>query len=169
VPCANSFGIPGSRARHAKTIVNVVTSCEAGRWRRDRRGKATNSTHVFGTTNSSNCPWSSKKSKIVRRSRKRKYPHCSSPSRDATQLWSLWWRETGLRSGEALAVRTEDFDPDCHVLHVRRSVWHRREQAPKLRTRFDSSISRRYWDRFYADTQKEWMATSSTTRAGRVL
>ena len=24
-----------------------------------------------------------------------------------------------------------DFDPDCHVLHVRRSVWHRREQAPK--------------------------------------
>ena len=38
---------------------------------------------------------------------------------------------TGLRIGEALAVRTEDFDPDCHVLHVRRSVWHRREQAPK--------------------------------------
>jgi len=38
---------------------------------------------------------------------------------------------TGLRIGEALAVRTEDFDPDCQVLHVRRSVWHRCEQAPK--------------------------------------
>jgi integrase len=31
---------------------------------------------------------------------------------------------TGLRIGEALAVRTEDFDPDRRVLHVRRSVWH---------------------------------------------
>ncbi len=38
---------------------------------------------------------------------------------------------TGLRIGEALAVRTEDFDPDCQVLHIRRSVWHRCEQAPK--------------------------------------
>lgn len=38
---------------------------------------------------------------------------------------------TGLRIGEALAVRTDDFDPLCHVLHVRRSVWHRCEQAPK--------------------------------------
>jgi integrase len=38
---------------------------------------------------------------------------------------------TGLRIGEALALRTEDFDANCHVLHVRRSVWHRCEQAPK--------------------------------------
>ena len=38
---------------------------------------------------------------------------------------------TGLRLGEAPAVRTEDFDPDCRVLHVQRSLWHRREQAPK--------------------------------------
>jgi integrase len=38
---------------------------------------------------------------------------------------------TGLRIGEALAVRSEDFDPDRRVLHVRRSVWHRREQTPK--------------------------------------
>jgi integrase len=38
---------------------------------------------------------------------------------------------TGLRIGEALAVRTEDFDPGCQVLHVRRSVWHRCEQTPK--------------------------------------
>jgi len=35
---------------------------------------------------------------------------------------------TGLRIGEALALRTEDFDPDCQVLHVKRSVWHRCEQ-----------------------------------------
>ena len=38
---------------------------------------------------------------------------------------------TGLRIGEALAVRTEDFYRDCQVLHVQRSVWHRCEQAPK--------------------------------------
>jgi integrase len=38
---------------------------------------------------------------------------------------------TGLRIGEALALRTEDFDPDCHVLYVKRSIWHRCEQAPK--------------------------------------
>jgi integrase len=47
---------------------------------------------------------------------------------------------TGLRIGEALAVRTDDFDANCQVLHIRRSVWHRCEQTPKLRTRFDSSI-----------------------------
>jgi len=38
---------------------------------------------------------------------------------------------TGLRIGEALAVRTDDFDPLCRVLQVRRTVWRRREQAPK--------------------------------------
>ena len=38
---------------------------------------------------------------------------------------------TGLRIGEALAVRTEDFDPAYQVLHIRRSVWHRCEQVPK--------------------------------------
>src|ERR1700722_13833540 len=27
--------------------------------------------------------------------------------------------------------RTKDFYSDCQVLHVRRSVWHRCEQAPK--------------------------------------
>lgn len=38
---------------------------------------------------------------------------------------------TGLRIGEALALRTEDFDQDCHVPHVKRSVWRRCEQAPR--------------------------------------
>ncbi len=38
---------------------------------------------------------------------------------------------TGLRIGQALALRTADFDPDCYVLHVKRSVWHRCEQPPK--------------------------------------
>jgi integrase len=38
---------------------------------------------------------------------------------------------TGLRIGEALAIRTDDFDPVCRLLQVRRSVWRRREQAPK--------------------------------------
>jgi integrase len=38
---------------------------------------------------------------------------------------------TGLRIGEALALRATDLSPDCHVLHVRRSIWHGNEQLPK--------------------------------------
>lgn len=38
---------------------------------------------------------------------------------------------TGLRIGEALALKHEDLSPDCRVLHVRRSVWHGKEQDPK--------------------------------------
>jgi integrase len=38
---------------------------------------------------------------------------------------------TGLRIGGALAVRTEDFDANCQVPHVRRSLCHRCEQTPK--------------------------------------
>jgi integrase len=46
-------------------------------------------------------------------------------------VWVALVAGTGLRIGEALAVCTEDFDANCQVLHVRRSVWHRCEQAPK--------------------------------------
>ena len=38
---------------------------------------------------------------------------------------------TGLRIGEALALKPTDFGPDCRVLHVRRSLWRGQEQAPK--------------------------------------
>ena len=38
---------------------------------------------------------------------------------------------TGLRIGEALGLKTEDLSDDCSVLHVKRSIWHGREQAPK--------------------------------------
>jgi integrase len=38
---------------------------------------------------------------------------------------------TGLRIGEALAVRSGSFSPDCRVLYVRRSIWHGQEQDPK--------------------------------------
>jgi integrase len=38
---------------------------------------------------------------------------------------------TGLRIGEALAVRPTDFGPDCRVLHVQRSIWRGQEQEPK--------------------------------------
>lgn len=38
---------------------------------------------------------------------------------------------TGLRIGEALALKPTDFGPDCRVLHVRRSIWHGQEQEPK--------------------------------------
>jgi integrase len=38
---------------------------------------------------------------------------------------------TGLRIGEALALRATDFGPDCRVLYVRRSIWRGQEQQPK--------------------------------------
>lgn len=38
---------------------------------------------------------------------------------------------TGLRAGEALALKRTDFSPDSRVLHVMRSIWHGREQSPK--------------------------------------
>jgi integrase len=38
---------------------------------------------------------------------------------------------TGLRIGEALGLKTDDLSDDCSVLHVRRSIWYGREQAPK--------------------------------------
>ena len=38
---------------------------------------------------------------------------------------------TGLRIGEALGLKTDDLNAECTVLHVRRSIWHGREQQPK--------------------------------------
>jgi integrase len=38
---------------------------------------------------------------------------------------------TGLRAGEALALKPTDFSPDFRVLHITRSIWHGREQDPK--------------------------------------
>jgi integrase len=63
---------------------------------------------------------------------------------------------TGLRIGEALAVRSEDLDPDHRVLHVRRRVWHRREQ--KLLTRFE--FLRGYTER------KGWLPFHDASRTG---
>jgi integrase len=57
---------------------------------------------------------------ILSNTRKRKY----------VMLFSLL-AATGLRIGEALALRSTDFGPDCRVLRVRRSVWRGTEQEPK--------------------------------------
>lgn len=38
---------------------------------------------------------------------------------------------SGLRIGEALALKDTDFSLDCRILTVSRSIWHGREQAPK--------------------------------------
>jgi integrase len=38
---------------------------------------------------------------------------------------------TGLRAGEALAMKATDFSSDFRVLRVTRSIWHGREQEPK--------------------------------------
>jgi hypothetical protein len=35
---------------------------------------------------------------------------------------------TGLRIGEALGLKTDDLNAECTILHVRRSIWHGREQ-----------------------------------------
>jgi integrase len=54
----------------------------------------------------------------------------STKKRKHVMLFSLL-AATGLRVGEALALRSTDFGPDCRVLHVRRSVWRGNEQEPK--------------------------------------
>jgi len=74
---------------------------------------------------------------------------------------------TGLRIGEALAVRTEDFDPAYQVLHIRRSVWHRCEQAPKTPNAIRlvdipealAQVVRRYAE------GKEWLPLHDESRA----
>jgi len=38
---------------------------------------------------------------------------------------------TGLRIGEALALKRSDLSPDCRSLNVQRSIWHGKEQEPK--------------------------------------
>jgi integrase len=38
---------------------------------------------------------------------------------------------TGLRIGEALALKPTSFAPDCRIAYVRRSIWRGKEQAPK--------------------------------------
>jgi integrase len=38
---------------------------------------------------------------------------------------------SGLRIGEALALKATDFSPDFRVIRVTRSIWRTREQAPK--------------------------------------
>jgi len=38
---------------------------------------------------------------------------------------------TGLRIGEALALKRTDLSPDCALLFVKRSIWHGQEQEPK--------------------------------------
>jgi integrase len=54
-----------------------------------------------------------------------------SPSRERV-LFSLL-AGTGLRIGEALALKREDFSEDFLTLRVTRSLWHGDEQAPKTR------------------------------------
>ena len=51
-------------------------------------------------------------------------------TRKYTMLFALL-AGTGLRIGEALALRPSDFGPDRRVLHLGRSIWHGQEQQPK--------------------------------------
>ena len=38
---------------------------------------------------------------------------------------------SGLRAGEALALKTENLSPDCRVIRVRSTLWNGHEQPPK--------------------------------------
>lgn len=38
---------------------------------------------------------------------------------------------SGLRIGEALALKETSFSPDCRIVYVRRSIWQGQEQTPK--------------------------------------
>jgi integrase len=51
------------------------------------------------------------------------------PYREAVLITLL--AGTGLRIGEALALRATDFSLDFRVIHVTRSIWRGREQSPK--------------------------------------
>jgi integrase len=76
---------------------------------------------------------------------------------------------TGLRIGEALALRTEDFDPQCRVLQVRRSVWRRREQAPKTLNAIRPVDIPESLAHVLCRYIKEKKGHLFTTRAGRLL
>jgi integrase len=58
---------------------------------------------------------------------------------------------TGLRIGEALAVRADDFDPTCRVLQYREVYGGGASKHRRLRTRFDSLISPSHWRKFCVD------------------
>jgi hypothetical protein len=50
------------------------------------------------------------------------------------ERWALlfaFMAATGLRIGEAVAVKAEDLSKDCTVLSIQRSIWHGQEQDPK--------------------------------------
>ena len=76
---------------------------------------------------------------------------------------------TGLRIGEALAVRTDDFDPLCRVLQVRRSVWRSREQAPKTLNAIRPVDIPESLAQVLRDYIKGRQGHLFTTRAGRLL
>jgi hypothetical protein len=66
---------------------------------------------------------------------------------------------TGLRIGEAIALRPTDFGPDCRVLWVRRSIWRGEEQEPKTS---NANPSRGYLHRFWqSDLDHTWPAPTA--------
>jgi integrase len=38
---------------------------------------------------------------------------------------------TGVRIGEGLALKPEDFSSDCRVIHITHAIWKKKDQAPK--------------------------------------
>ena len=81
---------------------------------------------------------------------------------------------TGLRIGEALALRTTDLSSDRRVLFVRHSIWHGQEQQPKTpecdsRRRYcgavGSAVARIRQQIRVSIRNKEWASVRSTKRS----
>jgi integrase len=76
---------------------------------------------------------------------------------------------TGLRIGEALAVKDTSFSPDCRMLYVRRSIWHGTEQDPKT----PSAVREIDLAEPLAALMREWIAGKSgylfATKSGRPI
>lgn len=59
---------------------------------------------------------------------------------------------TGVGIGEGLALKPEDFSSNCRVIHITHAIWKEKDQAPKTRLRFATSMSLRNWRRWCAST-----------------
>ena len=80
---------------------------------------------------------------------------------------------TGLRIGEALALKWSDADFDQSKLYVRRSVWRRKQQTPKSRKSVRAKhlleglarVLRSHWERCTAKKPEDYLFTNAAGRS----
>jgi integrase len=91
--------------------------------------KASRFIRALGITISSGSPSLTKQSNAVRRVTQAEFEEILSSVKQRYRFLFALLAGTGLRIGEALGLKTSDLD--CCILHMRRSVWHGKEQEPK--------------------------------------